>query len=144
MKMKTLDLAGISVYVDREAHTIYEELVSRSSKKAEDHPFATMKDLFIMAACVGAQRGRFEELSSRRDIFSGELFDSKTEVPVLAALAYHRTKDIEVLSDAKKVVQIAQGWANGGIHIVREELLERPGRPLYNLVEMLLSEVAPS
>jgi dnd system-associated protein 4 len=140
--MKTLDLAGISVYVERKVHSIYEELTSRSSKKAEDHPFATMKDLFMMAACVGAQRGKFVELGPSRDIFSGELFNSKTEVPVLAALAYHRTKDVEVLSDPKRVIEIAQGWANGGIHIVREELLERPGRPLYNLVEVLLSEVA--
>ncbi len=143
--MKTLDLAGISIYVEKKVHPIYEELTSRSSKKAEDHPFATMKDLFMMAACVGAQQGRFVELGSSRDIFSGEFFDPKTEIPVLAALAYHRTKDIEVLSDPKKVVEIAQGWANGGIHIVRAELLERPGRcPLYNLVDMLLSEVVSS
>lgn len=142
--MKTLDLAGISVYVDRRVHPIYEELVSRSGKKAEDYPFSTMKDLFLMAACVGAQQGKFVELGSSRDIFSGELFNGKTEVPVLAALAYLRTKDIEVLSDPKKVIEIAQGWANGGIHVVREELLERPGRPLLNLVEVLLSEVSSS
>jgi len=142
--MKTLDLAGISVYVERKVHPIYEELTSRSSKKAEDHPFATMKDLFMMSACIGAQQDKFVELGPSRDIFSGETFNSKTEVPVLAALAYHQTKDIEVLSDPKKVIEIAQGWANGGIHIVREALLERPGRPLYNLVEMLLSEVASS
>ena len=142
--MKTLDLAGISVYVEKKVHPIYEELVLRSSKKAEDHPFATMRDLFMMAACVGAQQGKFVELGPRIDIFSGELFNSKTEVPVLAALAYHRTKDVEVLSDPKRVIEIAQGWANGGIHIVQAELLEQPGRPLYNLVEMLLSEVAPS
>jgi len=142
--MKTLDLAGISVYVERKVHPIYEQLVSRSGKKAEDCPFATMKDLFLMAACVGAQQGKFVELGPSRDIFSGELFNGKTEVPVLAALAYHRAKDIEVLSDPKKVIEIVQGWANGGIYVVRQELLERPGRPLYNLVEVLLSEVSSS
>lgn len=141
--MKALDLTNISVYVDRSVHPIYEALVSRSSKNAEKCPFATMKDLFLVSACVGAEQGRFEELKSGRDIFSGEIFNVKIEVPILAALAYHRTKDIEVLSDPRAVVDIAQGWANGGIHIVREELLERPGTPLYNFVAMVLSELAP-
>jgi len=140
--MKTLDLAGISVYVERGVHSLYEDLATRSSKKSEDYPFETMKDLFMMAACVGAQHRRFAKLGPSRDIFSGETFDSRTDVPALAALAYHRTEDIEVLSDPKKVIEIAQGWANGGIHIVREQLLERPGRPLYNLVGMLLSETS--
>ena len=142
--MNGLDLAGISVYVERETHPIYEALVSRSSIKATDCPFATMKDLFMLAACVGAREGRFEELGSRRDIFSGEVFNRRTELPVLAALAFHQTKDVEVLSDPKQVVEIAQGWANGGIHIVRADLLERAGRPLYNLIDMLLSEIAPA
>jgi hypothetical protein len=139
MKMTAIDVAGISVYIDKKAHPIYEELVSRASKDAEDYPFATMKDLFMMAACIGAQRNRFEELGPSRDIFSGETFNSKTDVPVLAALAYYRTKDVEVLFDPKRVIEIAQGWANGGIYIVREELLGQPGRPLYNLLNLLLS-----
>ena len=107
--MKALDLTGISIYVDKEVHPTYEELVSRAAKKAEDYPFRTMKDLFMMAACVGAKQGRFVELGSSRDIFTGELFDAKTEVPILAALAFHWEKDLAVLSQPKKVIEIAQG-----------------------------------
>lgn len=137
--MKNLDLAGISVYVDRDkAHPIYEQLVSRASKKAEDFPFATMKDLFMVSACVGAQHDCYEELGTKRDIFSGELFRNETDVPVLATLAYHHEKDVEILSDPKQVIEIAQCWANGGIFILRDELLANPGLgPLYNLVELI-------
>jgi len=135
----TLDLLGISVYVEKnKAHPIYEKLVSRSGKKADDFPFSTMKDLFVVAACMGAKHKLYEELDSRRDIFSGELFNPKIDVPVLAALAFHRTKDLEVLSDPKQVIEIAQCWANGGIHILIDELLANPGlSPLYNFVELI-------
>lgn len=141
--MKALDLAGISVYVEKnKAHPIYEELVSRSSKKAEDFPFATMKNLFIVAACIGAQHDKYDKLDApRKDIFSGEVFDTKTDVPVLAALAYQHTKDVEVLADPKQVIEIAQCWANGGIHILRDELLANPGlSPLYNFVELVIEK----
>lgn len=137
--MSLLNLAGIYVYVERAAHPIYEELVARSSKDAEDHPFATMKDLFVLAACIGAERNLFKELGPSRDIFSGETFNARTDVPVLAALAFRRTKDLDTLQDPKKVVQIAECWANGGIEAVRQEIVGRPGlRPLYNLVDMIM------
>ena len=138
--MKNIDFTGISVYVERnKAHPVYEQLVSRASKKAEDFPFATMKDLFMVAACVGAQHGCYEELGTKRDIFSGELFSAKTDVPVLAALAYHHIKDVEIISDPKQVIEIAQCWANGGIFILRDELLANPGLgPLYNFIELIL------
>lgn len=137
--MSFLDLAGISVYIEREVHPIYEELVSRSSKNAEDHPFATMKDLFMLSACVGAKNNKYAELNSSRDVFAAETFDRRTDVPVLAALAYYRTKDLDILHDSKRVVEIVQEWANGGIHIVREEVVTRPGlRPLFNLVDMII------
>ena len=97
-----------------------------------------------MAACAGAQHDRFAKLGSTKDIFAAEMFNEKTEVPVLAALAFQRTNDIEVLSDPKQVIEIAQAWANGGIHIVRDALLEQPGRPLFNLVDMVLSETKSS
>jgi dnd system-associated protein 4 len=131
----------ISVYVEKEVHPIYEQLVSRGAKQVEDRPFATMKDIFILAACFGAKHNQFKKLGASRDIFSGELFNAnKTDAPVLAALAYFHTKDTEVLSDPKRIIEIAQGFANAGIHLLKEELLGRPGRPLHNLVEFILSE----
>ena len=137
-KTSPMDVIDLRVYVDPKAHPIYEELVSQAGKDAEDYPFATMKDLFMVAACLGARRNRFEEPAAKREIFRGQVFRRNTDVPVLAALAYQRTQDVTVLSDAKLILEIAQGWANGGIYLVREELLGQPGRPLYNLVNMLL------
>ncbi len=140
--MKSLDLAGISVYIDQSTHSFYEQLVSRASKKAQDHPFATMKDLFMFAACLGASRGLFEEIKRSKDIFSGETFNKNLDVPILAALAYTKENDLEILLEPKKVIEIAQGWANGGIRIVYNELLQKPAlNPLDNLVELISTEL---
>jgi dnd system-associated protein 4 len=140
--MSALDLRNIRVYIDRDVHNLYEELVSRSPKQAEDRPFATMKDVFMVAACLGAQHIRHEPLGPSRDIFGGETFDARTDVPVLAALAYRRTQDLDTIADSKQVIQIAQEWANAGIHTLRnEELLDRPGlRPLFKLTDLVLDQ----
>jgi len=140
--MRALDLAGISVNVDQSTHPIYEKLVSRAAQNAEDYPFATMKDLFMFAACVGASRGIYEEINRNKDIFSGETFKKEVDVPILAALAYQKENSFDVLFEPKSVIEIAQGWANGGIRIVQEELLQNPAlTPLDNLVEIISEEL---
>lgn len=140
--MSVLDLRGARVSIDPDVHTIYDEFVSSSTRNVEDRPFATMKDLFVVAACIGAQRNRYEVLRSRTGIFSGEVFSPRVDVPVLAALAYKRTADLEALSDPRRVIDIAQEWANAGIHILkREEMVMRGGlRPLFKLVDLVLEQ----
>lgn len=140
--MSALDLRGVRVYIEKEVHDLYEELVSRAGKNAEDRPFSTMKDVFMVSACIGAHRNRHEELGASEGIFSGDVFDARIDVPVLAALAYRRTKDLDVFADSKRVVEISQEWANAGIHILRnEELVERPGlRPLFKLTDLVLDQ----
>jgi hypothetical protein len=142
--MKTLSLSRLPVYVDQDVHPIYEKLTSRSNKKAEDFPFETMKDLFIAAACVGAKYGRYVDIKKTKEIFDGTLFNQKTEVPVLISLAYQKSNDMEILYDGRQVLDIAQGWANGGIQVIEDQLLNKPGRPLINLVSFLWDELLVS
>lgn len=139
--MKALNFSRLPVYVDQEVHSIYEQLTSRSTKKVGDYPFETMKDLFLTSACIGAKKNRFLEVKHTKEIFDATLFNPKTEVPILLSLAFHKSKDIEDLSEERKVLDIAQGWANGGIQIVKEQLINNPGRPLFNLVDLLWQEI---
>lgn len=143
-----ISVGSVSVYVERdEVNPLYDELVNRATQNAEDFPFATKKDLFMLAACVGAQHKRFEEVpaNKRIQIFDGETFKDDTDVPILAALAYHHTQDLEVLFEPSKIVRIAEGYAQGGIHIVYQRITTgSANRPLYNLVDMVtaVSEAA--
>ena len=132
----------LPIYIDKEANDkIYDELVKRGADRIEDYPFETKKDLFVLAACVGAKLNRFKELhSERHNAFNGETFNSKIDVPILHALAYRKEKDVEVLLEPKRVLEIAQGWANGGISEVSNSILMQPGRPLFNFVEWVLDQ----
>lgn len=134
-----LNLSDVRIYVDQDTHEIYEKLVSQAEKNAESHPFRTMKDLFVIAACIGSQQNKYVPLSTqKKEIFRGSIFRDKLDVPILAAIAYHKERDLSVLEDPRKIVDIAQGWANGGIHLLQDELLYQPGTPLLNWVNMLL------
>lgn len=146
MAAPKIDVADVAVYVERdEINPIYDELVSRAAKNAEDYPFASKKDLFMLAACVGAQSNRYKELTGNTiQIFDGATFKQDTDVPILAALAYQREQDLEVLFDPRKIVNIAQAWANGGIQILHHQLIGGgASRPLYNLVDMVSAIESP-
>lgn len=147
MAAPEITVEDVAVYVERdEINPIYDELVSRAAKDAEDFPFATKKDLFMLAACIGAQHNRYKELAGNTiQIFDGATFKRDTDVPILAALAYQREKDLEVLFDPRKIVNIAQGWANGGIQILNQQLIGGGAiRPLYNLVDMVPTLISDS
>ena len=70
-----------------------------------------------------------------------DAFDSKTQIPILIALAHKKLKNIEELSDPKRILNVCEGWANGGIHLLHERVLSGQGlRPLYKLIDFILQE----
>ena len=137
--MSNLSFTNLRVSIDANVHEIYKGLTSGS---AEDAPFIKMPDLFITAACVGAKENRFIELGKqKREIFVADAFDTKTQIPILVTLAFKHTKDLNDLADAKKILNICQAWANGGINIVYEQVMVGKGlRPLYRFADFVLEE----
>ena len=101
-------------------------------------PFKTMKDLFMLTASVGFFRGRRVPLSGRHEIFRS-VFTIQEDIPILRALAIAETGSTAVLVDQDQVLTIAEEFANAGIEEVRRQVANQPGRPLENLVQMLLS-----
>lgn len=132
------------VYIEKDDNErIYDELTKRGTERVEDFPFETKKDLFVVAACVGAKIGAYKEtFVVRHNAFNGETFNSKVDIPILFTLAYRREKNVEVLLEPKRVIEIAQGFANGGIHEVYNAILNHPGRPLFNYIDWVLENVA--
>ncbi|GEM_PF-1309732 len=135
--MNSNPFSGIPVYIDKKHHDKYKQFVERKSERALDYPFATMKDLFIVAACAGAHANKYQPVKSARDIFSGETFDKDIDIPLLFTLAYKKETNVDILLEPKIILEIAQGWANGGIEILEENILGNPGRPLNNFVNWL-------
>lgn len=138
--MNTNPFVNVSIYIERKVNdSIYENLAKKGGENVEDYPFETKKDLFLTAACVGAMNDKFKIITgATHNPFSGETFNPKTDIPILFALAFKKEHDVEVLLDPKKVIEIAQGWANGGIEILNDFIFDNPGRPLLNFVRFVL------
>ncbi|MEJ0106144.1 MAG: hypothetical protein WDO19_27895 [Bacteroidota bacterium] len=132
-------MKNLRVYIDKDKHDIYDKLVKRGTENPDHFPFQTMKDLFMLAACLGAKHNNYEPIASSKDIFNSDVFDEKTDIPVMSALAYQKEQTLSVLTDERKVLDIAQGYANGGISYVVEEVINNPGKPLNNLVSLITS-----
>jgi hypothetical protein len=130
------------VFIDESVHSIYTELTERSVEKAEDAPFIKMPDLFITAACIGAKENKYKQLGKKkRDIFVADAFDTKTQIPILITLAFKHTQNLDDLADTKRILNICEVWANGGINIVYEHIMAGKGlRPLYRFTDFVLEE----
>jgi dnd system-associated protein 4 len=133
-------MKNLKVYIDKDKHSLYEKLVKRGADNPDYFPFQTMKDLFMLAACLGVKYGAYEPLASSKDIFSSDVFDEKADYPVMAVIAYKKERNIAILTDERKILEVVQGYANGGISYVVEEIVNNPGTPLNNLIALVIPE----
>ena len=139
--MLSLSFTNLRVYVDEKAHSIFSELTKGSGENVEGVPFVKMPDLFVAAACVGAKENKFKELTKKKDVFYADALDPKLQIPVLVTLAYKHTSDLEKLTNARYILNIAEGWANGGIYILNDRISSGKGlKQLYRFVDFVLED----
>jgi dnd system-associated protein 4 len=123
-----------SIHIDRRHHEVYTQLTV-----GPEAPFKTMKDLFMLAACVGYSRERRTPLSGQREIFRWPVFSAQEDVPILRAIAIAETGDTDVLVDQDQLLTIAEEYANSGVEEIKLEVAEQPGSPIESLIQYLLS-----
>jgi len=58
---------------------------------------------------------------------------------LLKSIAIGETGDVIVLSNVGEVLTIAEEYAHAGILELKDELLDRGGKPLWNLVSLVMS-----
>lgn len=123
------------VSIDDTVLPIYKTLTDSSD--AEQAPFKTMKDVFMLAVIIGYRQG------TRRPVPTGakttirkEVF-SENDIHLLKAIAIATTGNVEVLLHQGDILTIAEEYAQAGIHEVKAELLDQVGRPLWNVVGLL-------
>ncbi len=118
-------------------HDFYKQL-SESTDDPERCPFRTMKDIFMLAVCLGYRRGQRRPLSSgKKQIFHWTQFSEQVDEPILKAIAIAETGDIQVLGNQEEILQIAEEYANAGIQGLKAQIQDEPGQPLWNLVELV-------
>ena len=121
---------------EADKHYIYKDLVD-----AKDSPFSTMKDVFVLAACVGHEIGHGTSLKKKLGVFDWSLFGETDDIPILRALAVCKTNDINDMVDRDVLLDIAEEYANTGIDILKQELLDLPGTLTNNLVRFYLGRM---
>ena len=126
------------INIDASYHQLYEDL--RKSREDEKYPpFREMKYIFMLAALIGYLEEKWVPLEKNlRNIFARTTL-KEDDISLLRALALAKTGNPEVLLNEKEIQSIAEGYANGGIIVIKEQVEDAPGNRVENLVNLLLN-----
>ena len=128
------------IYIDASHHATYVALSSPKEIGAqeENEPlFDSMKNVFMLAVCIGYSQGRRKPLKSRRDIFAWAQFSEERDIPILRAIALAETEQVEVLTNQSEILTIAEEYANVGITEIQEKVAEMRDNKIMHLVSLL-------
>jgi dnd system-associated protein 4 len=131
--MIDMSRGSIRVSIDSTLHELYKELSEGSDP--EKVPFRTMKDIFMLAVCLGYRRGQRKPIiGSKRQIFHWAQFSDHFDIPILKSISISTTNGIQVLSEPERIVEIAEEYANIGIQEINSHYINNGSYNLWNLV----------
>lgn len=125
------------IFVEEKVINLFRDLTSQSTKNASifDQPFLELKDAFLWAVALGVQAGRRMPLEGTKEgLFRWTNLSKDFEIPCLQLIALAETEDIDILSDEGAIQEIVEEYANEGIRIIKNEILDGPGDSLRKLV----------
>ena len=100
-----------------------------------------MVDLWFLAVCVAARLGLEPYDMTKqetRKIIDGSIFGSDPwRVHTLMLIAIGKTGDVEIVSDPRKMMTLANGLAVAGLPSVIEMLKDGNAEPIWNLSDAL-------
>ena len=142
--------ANLAVYVPRAYHEDLRQYsttfgsVDGRPKDLEEAPFKRYVDFWLLAAAVGVSQNQFLQVDStdRQEFVTGVVFQRDlATIEFLLLLAIAHTSDPFVVRDPRAVLDIAEGYAAGGIPLVKE-MMEAGHLPaLLNLTRSLVKSL---
>ena len=129
---------AIDINVPVEFHELFTRYCQRSADSIIDQsPFPRMVDLWFLAVCVAARLGLEPSDTAKHDtrkIIDGSIFGSDPwRVHTLMLIAIGKTGDVEIVSDPRKMMALANGLAVAGLPNVIEMLKDGNAEPIWNL-----------
>ena len=129
---------AIDINVPVEFHESFTRYCQRSADPTIDQsPFPRMVDLWFLAVCVAARLGLEPcdmTKQKTRKIIDGSIFGSDPwRVHILMLIAIGKTGDVEIVSDPRKMMTLANGLAVAGLPDVIEMLKDGNAEPIWNL-----------
>lgn len=124
-----------AVNIDKTKHEKFQEL-----SKGKDAPFASMWQVFLVAACVGFESKKRVALTSGEKVFSwSEQLSSDDLLAIVAAIGIAATGDPLIVEDQEKLLTVIEEYANGGIDELYDELINTKSDRILTLAQLALS-----
>lgn len=110
-------------------------------------PFPRMVDMWFLAMCLGAKRRKKQDFPADKmhKFMDGTILSSDPwRIDTLMLLAIGLTGDTEIVADPRKVMNLANQYAAGGLPEVIDMLKDGDAESIYNLSENLESLIRKS
>lgn len=134
---------GIDISVPEEFRSTFARYCQTGGGKAiiDQSPFPRMVDLWFLSVCVAARLGLEPadiESSQTYKIIEGSIFGNEIwRVHAIMLIAISKSGDVEIVSQPRRMMAIANGLAVAGLPKVIEMLQEEEAEPIWNLSESL-------
>ena len=107
----------------------------------DQSPFPRMVDLWFLSVCVAARLGLepvdFGKFDTKK-IIDGSIFGSDPwRVHTLMLIAIGKTGDVNIVSEPRKMMTLANGLSVAGLPKVIAMLKEGEGEPIWNLSDAI-------
>ena len=128
------------LYVEgREINKFRNLTIQSVSGSAETQPFKDLKDAFLWAVSLGVKLGRRIPLEGSKEGLVLWTYLSDDDKNALYLLAIAESGELQVIENIGAVQEIAEEYANAGIRILKQEIMDGPGDALWKLVSIARS-----
>ena len=131
---------GIDISDPEEIREKFQQYCQTGGRAVIDQsPFPRMVDFWFLAVCVAARLGFKPADLANADtykIIEGSIFGNDPwRVHTLLLIAIAHTGDVEIVSEPRRIMALANGFAVAGLPKVIEMLKDGQGEPIWNLSE---------
>ena len=106
-----------------------------------DSPFPRMADLWFLSICIAVKLGMEPANLGKNDtykIIEGSIFaHDPLRIHALMLIAIKKTKDVNIVSEPRQVMALANGFAVAGLPKVIDMLQGGEAEPIWNLSDEL-------
>lgn len=130
-----------NIAIDKSKEPLYQALAM-----GENAVFGSAKDLFLLAACIGYSQGLKTPLENSEEYIEVKTLDGPTDLSILNAIVLQDQKDLNALlgdeAASDQCSSIVEEYANAGAEVLKKRVLETPGDPLDNLMDLVFEQHA--
>lgn len=131
-------LGNTNINIDKKYYDTYKKLCKSEKGKEENKLFPTMWELFVWCAIKGFLHNQSIEVVEPYSPFRWFNIGNKHR-ELLLILILQNEEDFSILKDKKKIQNIAESRANGGMQILQEEMAK--DNKAYTNIESLINSI---